>query len=64
MRRRTFAAVLECVGHVGHSCRVGGSPRPPAKPYAVGMRSIVVPAPSAMLSGEIDLRMHNSLQKC
>jgi hypothetical protein len=51
---RTFAAVLECRCHAGVR---GARPTP-----SCGLGSIMVSTTSAMLSGEIDLWVHNALR--
>jgi hypothetical protein len=54
---------LECAGHASRS---GGRESPRASAHSVmslvGLRSVVVSSTSAMLSGKIDLWVHNALR--
>lgn len=44
---------------------VGGSRQgSAASAHVTGLDSVVVPSPSAVLAGEIDLRMHNAHVAC
>lgn len=44
---------------------VGGSRlHSAASAHVIEMRSVMVPSTSAVLTGEVDLRMHDALQPC